>query len=72
MLARIRKAIMAGVGAGVAAYTSALASGKVDVNTWITVVGSVIVIGVITYLVPNAPTPPRSVSVTDSRAGINY
>lgn len=57
VLARIRKALVAGIGAGVAAYMSAVTSGTVDVNTYITVVGSVIVIGVITYFVPNAPTP---------------
>lgn len=72
VLARIRKALVAGIGAGVAAYMSAVTSGTVDINTYITVVGSVIVIGVITYFVPNAPTPTKSIASTDSRAGVNY
>jgi hypothetical protein len=64
VIARIRKALIAGLGAGVAAYTNGMLDGAMTTQDWITVVGSVIVIGALTYAVPNrtTPTPPAGVS----------
>jgi hypothetical protein len=55
---RLRKALMAGVGAGAAAYTTALSTkGSLQQTDWALVVGSAIVVAVLTYLVPNKPAP---------------
>ncbi len=55
-LRRVRKALMAGVGAGAAAYTTALsAKGSVEQADWALVIGSAIVVAVLTYAVPNKP-----------------
>jgi hypothetical protein len=64
MFARIRKCIVAGIGAGIAAYTNGALDGDMTTGEWITVVGSVIVIGVLTWLIPNRVQPSSPVGVT--------
>lgn len=54
-LARIRKAIVAGIGAGAAVAAAAIQNhGQLSESDAIAIVGSVLVIGVLTYFVPNA------------------
>ncbi len=55
-LAKVRKALTAGLGAGLGALTLARA-GDLDVSgeEWITIVVTVLVVAAATWLVPNKP-----------------
>jgi len=56
---KVAKAIAAGAGTAMAAYTAADASGHLN---WLTLVGSLVsggLIGLITWAVPNAPAEPK-------------
>ena len=50
---RVRKAIVAGVGGAVAAYSTAFADGAVTTEEWIYVVATGLVLAFVTYRVPN-------------------
>jgi len=56
---KIAKAIAAGAGTALAAYTAADAAGHLN---WMTLAGSLVsgaLIGLITWAVPNAPVEPK-------------
>lgn len=59
-IAQIRKAIVAGIVAGVGAFTALKVdgAGTVEVAGWITVAVASVVAFVGTFTVPNAPKPP--------------
>ncbi len=57
MFARIRKALMAGAGAGAAAFGKAMADGKLDTGAWIQIVGSAVVVGALTWWIRNEQVP---------------
>lgn len=57
MLATMRKALVAGLGAAGAAAGTALADGRITTAEWGIVAGALMV-GVLTYLVPNRPADP--------------
>ena len=55
-IARTRKAITAGLGAGVAVAVAAVQShGSLTESDYATIVGTVLVVGFLAWLVPNAP-----------------
>ncbi len=56
-MSTIRKALLAGVAAGVAAVSSALASGGLDTVNWAVVFGAVVASALAVWGVPNS-TPP--------------
>ncbi len=57
---KIAKAVAAGAGTAFAAYTAANVSGHLS---WLTIAGSLVsgaLVGLLTWAVPNAPTPPQA------------
>jgi hypothetical protein len=69
MLARIRKALVAALGAGASAYLAGSADGTVSQADWAMVVGSLIVVGVVTWAVPNKTAPDAPAGVTGTYGG---
>ncbi len=59
MIARIRKALVAGIGAGLAALSTGMLDGSLSQADWITIVGSTLVIALATWRVPNAKAGRR-------------
>lgn len=57
-LKQIRKAINAGVVAGVAAFSTGIKDGNMDNGDWALVVGALLVTGYTTYKIENAPAEP--------------
>lgn len=57
MFARIRKAVVAAVGAGVAAVVAGTQAGQSlsSVELWAQTVGAMLVFGIVTYFTPNKP-----------------
>lgn len=68
-VAKIRKALVAGLGAGVAAYTNGMLDGTMTTTEWATVVGSIVVFGVLTWAVPNRTAPKAPEGVTGEYVG---
>lgn len=68
MLARIRKAIAAGILAGGSTYAGVL-DGGITTGEWELIVGSVIVTAVVTWLVPNRADPKPPAGVTGQYVG---
>ncbi len=57
MLAKARKAVVAGLGAAVAAIVPAAQDGALDTGDWVTVVIAAATVGYATWQVPNAAPP---------------
>lgn len=56
---KVAKAVAAGAGAALTAYTAAQVSGQVS---WLSLAGCLVsgaLIGLVTWAVPNAPTEPK-------------
>lgn len=64
-IARSKKAIGAGIGAGFAAYATAVAHGPVDEKAWAFIVGSALVTGVITYFTPKNASDANQANPND-------
>lgn len=67
MFARVRKAVVAGVAAGITALVgAAVQNGSVTLGLpqLLTALGAAIVAGLAVYRVPNTPTPPAGVTGT--------
>jgi hypothetical protein len=54
-LNRSRKAIIAGLGAAVTAYTAGIQDGNISQTDAALIIGMFVVVGFATYMVPNAP-----------------
>jgi hypothetical protein len=65
-LSPYRKAITAGLAAGLTALASVLAHGSVTPQDWLSVLAAVLVAGGLTYRIPNTPasTPPAAPPAT--------
>lgn len=57
MLAKVRKAVVAGLGAAVAAIVTAAQDGALNTGDWVTVVVAGVTVAYATWQVPNAAPP---------------
>jgi hypothetical protein len=57
MLAKIRKALTAALGAGLAAFVTARSDLTVTTEEWVGIVALLVATGVVTWLVPNKQEP---------------
>jgi hypothetical protein len=55
MLAKVRKALVAGLGAAVTAIVAAAQDGSLDTGDWITVALAGVAVGYATWQIPNKP-----------------
>lgn len=68
MLAKIRKAIVAAIAAGVASYSGDTPD---DTKEWVYLIAMALAAGVVTYLIPNKKTKTDEIEVTDNgRSGV--
>lgn len=67
---KIAKAIAAGLTAGAAMFYSAITDNVITRPEWYRIVAALVVSGVLTWLVPNAPDKPATVSLRGKVPGV--